>query len=434
MKNKAITNASWIIVCKLFQAGLSFIIGILAARYLGPSNYGLINYASSIVSFFIPIMNLGFSSILVYELINEPDKEGEILGTAIGTSFISAVFCIIGVNAFVAIVNASEYDTRAVCFLYSFILLFQAIEMIVYWFQAKLLSKYTSVVSLAAYTLVSFYKIICLIKQKSVYWFALTNSIEAFLIALALFALFKIKSKTKFSYSFSRAQSMVKRSRYFILSNMMINIFAHTDRIMLKLMLDENATGYYSAAISLCSASSFVFLAIIDSARPVILESKLRKNECDENLLYTYSIVFFISLLQSVIFTLFAKPIVGITFGRQYKNSIQALRIAVWYTTFSYIGGVRSIWVLANNYQRYLWKINLSGAFVNVMLNAVFIPVWGVSGAALASVITQFFINVVMGFIIPALRENNRILVKSMNPAVILHLTRKALKAFKDAH
>ena len=47
----AVKNASWIIGCKLAKAVLTLIVTMLTARYLGPSNYGLINYAASIVTF-----------------------------------------------------------------------------------------------------------------------------------------------------------------------------------------------------------------------------------------------------------------------------------------------------------------------------------------------------------------------------------------------
>ena len=92
----------------------------------------------------------------------------------------------------------------------------------------------------------------------------------------------------------------------------------------------------------------------------------------------------------------------------------------MWYTTFSYLGSVRNIWILAEGKQRYLWIINLSGALTNVVLNAVLIPVWGINGAAFASLVTQFFTNVVTGFIIKPIRGANRILVASLDPGTLI--------------
>ncbi len=426
--NRVVKNASWIIICKIIQSVLAFIIGILSARYLGPSNYGLVNYAASTVAFIAPLMYLGFNSTLVQEIISNPEKEGEVVGTAIATSIGSAMICILGVNAFVAIANAGEIDTAIVCALYSSLLLFQAVDLIQYWFQAKLLSKYTSVAMLGAYLVVAIYKVWLLVTHKSVYWFALSTSMEYMLIAFALIVIFKRISGVKLSFSTARARLMLKRSGFFILSNMMITIFTQTDRMMLKIMLDDTSTGYYSAAAALSVMTSFVFAAIIDSARPVILESRQSDEvQFELNIQRTYCIVIMLSLVQSIGMTLLARPIVLLTYGEQYSESIHALRLVVWYTTFSYIGAVRSVWILANGLQKYLWAINLSGALANVALNAVLIPIMGISGAAIASIITQFFTNVFVGYLIPAFRPNNKLLVRSLNPRLLKDMVRKIL-------
>ena len=181
MKSRIVANASWIIVCRIIQSILSLVVSMLTARYLGPSNFGLINYAASIVSFIAPVMYLGLSSILVQEIINHPDDEGETLGTSLFMSFIMSILCIIGIICFVSVVNAGERETLIVCSLYSLMLLFQCIDLLQYWFQAKLKSKYTSIVMLIAYTLVSCYKIFLLAKGKSVYWFALSNTLDYFI-------------------------------------------------------------------------------------------------------------------------------------------------------------------------------------------------------------------------------------------------------------
>ena len=414
--NRVVKNASWMIVCKVIQSVLAFVIGTLSARYLGPSDYGVVNYAASVVSFVAPIMYLGFNSTLVRELVKDPEHQGEIMGSAIGMSIISALLCIVGVNAFVLVANRGNTETIIVCALYSTLLLFQAIDLIKYWFQSKLLSKYTSVAALVAYIIVAAYKALLLITHKRVYWFAVANSIEFLVIAIALFVIYFIIGRSRLSFSFRRAGSMMKRSGFFIISNMMITIFAHTDRIMLKHMIGDAATGCYSAAASLAVITSFVFTAIIDSASPVILESTEDNERFERNMKRTYGIVIAISLLQSIAMTLLAKPMVLLTYGRDYYDSIKVLRLVVWYTTFSYCGGVRSVWILAKNYQKYIWGINLAGALMNVVLNFALIPFMGIMGAALASILSQFFTNVVMGYILKPFRPNNALMVKSLAP------------------
>lgn len=423
---KIIQNASWIIVCRVIQSLMSLIIGTISARYLGPSNYGLISYASAVVAFFVPIVQLGLRNVLVQEILERPDQEGETLGTALFMSVMASLVGIFGAICFVSIANRGETDTIIVCSLYSISLVFQMTEMIQYWYQAKLLSKYTSIASLIAYAIVSTYRIYLLITQKSVYAFALTNALDYFLISAILFSIYYRRGEQKLSVSRSLAGQLFARSKYYIVAGMMITIFSQTDRIMLKHMVGEDATGFYSAAITCASISSFVFGAIIDSLRPVILENKKNNsNMFEKNMIRLYAIIIYLGLTQSIALTFLAKYVVFLLYGSEYLATVSILQIVTWYTSFSYMGTVRNIWILAEKKQHILWIINLAGAFLNVIGNFLLIPLFGANGAALASVMTQFFANVILCFIIREIRRNAYLIIKSLNPKVLLELLSK---------
>lgn len=431
-RNSTAANALWIIACRIVQALLGLAVSMLSARYLGPSNYGLISYAASVVAFVLPIMQLGFRSTLVQEIVNDPEKEGEIMGTALFFNALSSFACIIGVISFVYIANPGEINTVVVCALYCVSLLFQALEMIQYWFQAKLISRYMAVVSLIAYVAVSAYKIFLLIAQKSVYWFAISQTIDYLIISVSLMVLYRKLGVQKLSVSLRRGIEMLKKSRYFIVSSLMVTVFAQTDKIMLKSMLDESAVGIYTAAITCAGMTSFVFSAIIDSFRPSVFENKKSSEETyEKNLIGCYSVIIYLSLIQSVVLTLLAPIAIFVLYGPDYSASSDVLRLVVWYTTFSYLGPVRNIWILAENKQKYLWIINLSGAVVNVILNLIMIPIMGVMGAAIASLVTQVFTNVIIGYIIKPIRYNNRLMFKSLNPKIMLGYSLTVLKRLK---
>lgn len=413
--NKVAKNAVWIIGIRVVQAVVAMLINMLTARYLGPSGFGLITYASSLVAFVLPIMQLGLSNVLVQEIVSSPEKEGKILGTSITLSVLSSFCCIIGVSAFSFVANPGETETILVCFLYSLVLIFQAFDYVEYWYQAKLMSKYTSMISLMAYVIVSAYKIFLLLKGKSVYWFAISNALDYVLISFGGLVLYRRLGGGELSFSLEIGKKLFSKSKHYILSSMMVTVFAQTDKIMLKMMLDESATGYYGAAVTCAGMTGFVFTAIIDSFRPSIFEGQKEGNEVFRHrLTMLYSIVIYLSLAQSIVMTLFSKWIIYILYGTAYNPAISALQIIVWYATFSYMGSVRNIWILANEKQKCLWKINMSGAVANVILNAVLIPLMGINGAAVASLITQLFSNVIVGYIIKPIRPNNAIMVESL--------------------
>lgn len=425
-KNKVVKNASWIIVSKMIQAVIGLVVSMLTARYLGPSNYGLINYASSMVGFVTPIVFLGLNNTLVQELTVNPENEGEIIGTSVIMSFISSLLCILGIGVFATVANKNETITIIVCLLYSLILIFQVFDLVQYWFQSKLLSKYSSITTLCAYTLVATYKIVLLVIRTNVYWFAIASAIEYALISLTLIVIYKRLGGQKFSFSKERARMLFSKSKYYIVTGLMVAIFAQTDKIMLKLMINEEATGFYSAATYCAGLSAFLYTAIIDSFRPVIFQSyTISLEKFEMNMKRLYSIIIYISLLQSIVMTLLANFIISILYGPEFMQSANALRIVTWYTTFSYLGSVRNIWVLSKGLQKYLWMINLSGAILNVIINLLLIPIWGIYGAAIASFATQFFANFIIGFIIKPIRENNKLIIDSLDVRNLISMVRR---------
>lgn len=429
LSGQAIGNAIWIIGCKLLKAILTLVVTIITARYLGPGNYGLIHYAAGVVAFVTPVMKLGLDSVAVYEIIRAPDKEGETLGTILTSCLCSSVLCIAGVVSFAAIANHGEADTVIVCAVYSTLLIFQALELIQYWFQAKLLAKYSSIAMLIAYVVVTVVQTILILRKANIYLFALSHSIDFAVIAGILFWRYYTLHGQKMTFSANRARALLSISKYYIVSSVMVTVFQNTDRVMLKIMAGNEATGYYSAACTCASMTSFVFAAIIDSMRPVIFQAGEDPIQFKNHMVGLYSIVIYTSLIQCLLLTVLAEPVVLLMYGDAYKNAILLLRLVVWFTTFSYLGTVRNVWILSQGLQKHLWRINLSGAFMNVLINWVLIPRLGAAGAAIASIVTQVFTNVFVGFFFSPIRENNRLMIEAIKPRNFLIYTRGVVSA-----
>lgn len=422
-KEKPINNAKWIIGCKILQSLIQMVVGMLSARYLGPSNYGLISYASSVVAFFVPVMQLGLRSTLVQEYVDNPEREGQILGTSLVMNMISAVACIIGVISFAMVVNQGEGTTILVCALYSVCLFFQGIEMVQYWFQAKLLSKYSSLAMLCAYVVVSAYKIYLLVSYKNVYWFALSHTVEYGVTGLLLLIAYKKNGTQKLVFSFEIARKLFAKSKHYILAMLMVVVYNSTSNVMLKLICGEAENGFFATAVTCVNITGFVFNAIIDTARPIVLESHQKSHAAfEKNISRVYALTTWLSIAQSLVFTLFAPIVIKILYGDTYLPAAPVLQIMIWNTAFSYMGHSRNMWILAEGKHKVLFSINLSGAIANILLNAALIPAWGACGAAVASVLTQIFTNMVMGFILKPVRPNNRLLLRGMDPRLLLEI------------
>lgn len=411
---KEMRNAWWLIAGRIYHMLLSFLIGLLTARYLGPSNYGLINYALSYTSFFTSFCTLGINSIIVKNFVDYPDEEGETIGSAIILRTISSAFSLVMMVAFSFVVDKGETTTHLVVFLCGLGVVFQVIDTLNCWFQAKLQSKYASIAAIVSYTIVSVYKVWLLTTGKSVEWFAVSTSLDYMFGAIVLLLMYKTHKGPTFSFSVAKSKQLLKSSHHFILSGLMVAIYGSTDKIMLKQMLNEAEVGFYSTAVSICNTWVFVLSAIIDSLYPSILQSFSDKQLFDKKNRQLYAIVFYMSVVASTFFSLFAKPIVVLLYGEMYLPATVPLRIVTWYTAFSYLGVARNAWIVSYEKQRYLIFLYIGAAFSNVALNYFLIPVWGASGAAFASLLTQISTILVFPVLIRDLRPNVRLMIDSI--------------------
>lgn len=425
--NKIVVNSSWIIGGKVAQMVISFFVGILTARFLGPSNYGLLNLAIAYASFILPICTLGISNVIVKEFIDNPE-EGEILGSSIGIRCITSILSIFILLIAVFLMNPNNKDLQKISFIYSFVLILRSFDLFEYYYQAKLMSKICSIASIIAYIITSIYRIILLILNTSVYWFAFAYVLDMLIYILLLLVIYNKQNGKKLYFKWVLAKKILGKSYHYILSSLMVVIYAQTDKIMIGKMLGEKDVGIYSTAVAICSVWTFVLQAIIDSLRPSIIESFNRDRKAyHKNIILLYSIVIWISIVVSTLFCILAKYIILILYGNKYLNAVSPLRIITWYTCFSYIGVARNIWSVCEEKQKYEKIYALSGAITNIVLNFILIPFWGINGAALASLITQLVTNLVVPYLIKETRENAILVIRGFNIVRLIKEIRKII-------
>lgn len=415
INNKIVKNAGWLIGGKIAQMIINLFVGLMTARYLGPSNYGLINYGGAYIAFFLSLCTLGVNSVIVKEFIDHPKQEGTVLGTSIGLKGISSILSATMIVIIVSVVDSGEPTTILVVALCSIGLIFSIFDTFNYWFQANLMSKVTAVSSLLAFLITAVYRIFLLISGKSIEFFAFATSVDYISLSIFLYIAYKKYEGRKLRFSWNYAKQLLKASTPFIIPSLMVAVYGQTDKLMLKQMLGKAEVGYYSTAVSICTMWCFVISAIIDSMYPIIMKAN---NRSEREFIYKnkilYAIVFYICIFVSMVITLLADNIVIILYGNQYLPTVEPLRIITWYTAFSYLGVARNAWIVCKNKQKKLKYVYLMAALANIILNLWFIPKWGASGAALASLAAQVITTIVVPFFMPSLCENSIMMVQAI--------------------
>ena len=415
LSNRFLQNTGWMAFAQIYQMVISLFIGVISARYLGPTNYGTINYAASYISFFTIFCALGLEGIVVKEMISKREQEGIILGSGIAMRLIAGVLSMIAVCVIVYFLNPNDSVLLTVTFLQSIILPFNAFHLIDMWYQSKLNSKVSTIIRCISYTLMSLYKIYLLITGKSVEWFAFSTSLDSLLIALMFILMYKKNGIRKLKFDYNTSKELLLQSYHLIISTMMAVLYSQMDRVMIGKMMTQTDVGFYTAAATICNMWVFIPQAFANSARPVIMELKDKdSNMYIRRLKQLMGFIFWIGALFSIVFTVMADFIIHVLYGDAYTMAKGPLIILIWSTVFSSLSYPRSIWMICENKQNYTKYILIWGVILNLILNYYGIKYLGIIGAAIATLFTEIMTCIISPMFYKEMRIFIRYLLESI--------------------
>lgn len=406
LATRFVGNTGWMMFKNIYSMLISLVIGSLSARYLGPSNFGVLNYGSSIISFFTTISKLGLDSVLVAEMARTPEKENSYLGTALVMRLLTSILSFIMIWGIVVILEPNDKILQVVTILQAIAIIFQTSEVLFFWFQVRLEMKYITLASIVAMTVTGGWRVSLLASEASVQWFALSSSISALVCGIYTVYFFVKKAHVKLQFSYSDAKFILSNSYHFIINGLAVTLYTQLDRIMLGKVVSDEAVGWYSAASTLAVMWEFVPIAVVNSARPLLVkEYDADKRKFLQKYRWLLLGITVMGILVGVFFTVFGKLLVYILYGEKYYPAIPALAILIWSTSFAMIGTARGIWIVAERKNKYSKYFTIIGAIVNVILNAAVIPRWGVSGAAFTTLISQIVVALVAPMLYKETRE-----------------------------
>ena len=404
-QKKILSNSVWVIIHHLYSMLTSLTVVALIARHLGPSDYGMINYCTSVISIFTTLAGLGLDNVIVSEIIRNPGKKGGYLGTSVAMRLFASFVSYPLVLGVIALINPGNRLLLIVAALQGIGMIFQTYEVLIYWFRIELKMKYVSIAMICAITVTSIFRIILLIKKATVSWFALSLSVQSLVAAVIIAAFFLKKTDVRLTSGKADAKDLLKLSYNCIISSMSIIIYMHADKIILEKMTDTSHVGIYSAAVMLATCWQFIPMALIDSARPVVLEARKVSRE---RYLDRFKMVMAGANLISFIFALLMSCLgwifINFIYGSEYQDAFVPLILLSWASFIAIAGYSRSIWITGEGYYRYDKWFTVTAAVIDIILDILLIWKLGMAGAALATLITYIY----EVFIVPLLFKETR--------------------------
>lgn len=438
---KVAKNSSWIVFQNIFTMILGVVVTGVIARYFGTEKYGIFNYILSITSLFSGIASIGIYHIATKDLTQRPEDEGKILGTSFTIRLIAAILLIIAAETTICIMTHNDSTSMVIGILLSLMMLFSCSEVIDYYATANLKVKYLAVSKCISYIIFAVLKILIVVLKLDIRYYTATYLIEGIIYAIFLFISYKLIHKNigktcKWSFDKDYAKKLLSNCWYFALSSIMVTIYMRIDQVMLgKMIEDKSQVGIYSAAVRIAEMWAFVPNSIISSFKPVIMKYKGENNnkEYVKNLQRLYDISSLVSILFAIGITIFARLIIMILYGKAFLEASKILYILIWGIWFGILGNVHYVWLICENRGKYSLFYSATGSISNIIFNAILIPKYGMYGAAIATLISQFIANIVSFGIFKETRVLSKFAIKAILFIEPLKFLKNRIKGVKYA-
>ena len=390
---KYFANTSWLMVERILRMGVSLFVGIYVARYLGPERYGFLSYANSFVGIFLAFATLGLDEIVVRELVKSPEQREIILGSSF---FLKLVGTLLMWMAILAAVPFTENDLKAniLITIIAFGAVFQAFNVIDFNFQAKVKSKYVVHAQFVQLIVSSIVKIILVVNESPLIWFASVYCLDAIVLAGGLVFVYFYNGENIFcwKWSFETSKYLLHDSWPLILAGVVVSIYMKIDQVMIKEMLGAKEVGLYAAAVKLSEAWYFLPMAITSSLFPAIINAKIyQKEDYFQRLQKLYDLMVWIAVAIALPTAILSPWIVELLYGNEYLESSSVLIIHIWSGIFVFLGVASSKYLLAENYIKKTFYRTFVGALLNIIMNYYLIGIMGIEGAALSTFASHFF-------------------------------------------
>ena len=387
---KYFKNTSWLFIEKIIRVIIGAFVIISITNYLGPSDFGLYSYALSFAGIFTVISTLGIDQILTRELIKEPGKNNTLLGTGLGLKLIGAIISILLI-AIAIFFTSTDRLTNLLIFIIAASPIFQAFNVVDFFFQSKVLSKYSVIVQSSSFIITSIIKIFLILLKASLLSFVIFTTAEYFFAAIGYLIMYKNRGMSIKLWKFNKqiGINIIKDSWPLILSGVVISIYMKIDQVMIKQMLGNAEVGFYAAAVRLCEAWYFLPAIITTSLFPAVVNAKSTDEKLYQSRLQKlYDLLAWAAILIAIPTTFLSGFIINILYKPEFLPAAPVLTIYIWAGVATFLGIASSQYLITENFTKIAFYRTFIGMIINVILNLILIPIYGITGSAVATLIS----------------------------------------------
>jgi len=383
-------NTSYFTLALVAQKVISFLYFTFLARTLGPENIGRYVLAISITTIFSILLDVGLAQVLIREVARDQTLAQKYFSLTVGFKLVASL---VVVGLVYLTVNALGYPTLTKELVY--------IACAVMVLDSFVLSAYSTIRGFHTLTWesVGTVGVQATLAVTGFIVSRFTHNLRWFMFALvlavaanAIYSLsqlgfrFKVKFQPMFNWQGWRKLFII--SWPFALAGVLTRIFGYSDSVLLSLLSTERSVGIYSVAYKITFALQFIPTAFAASLFPgfsvyFVTAPQKMADTFMRAIIYLTAIATpvslgIISLAPEIISTIYPK----------FTDAIVPLQILIFSLIFLFITfPVGSLLPACNRQERNTFNLGLA-AVANIVFNLWLIPLWGPTGAAIASLLS----------------------------------------------
>lgn len=398
---KVAKNIGWALLGKTTTLLGSFIVGIFVARYLGPEQYGLMNYVTSYVTIFQAFALFGMDNIEIREEAKNKEERDAIIGTAFVLKLIFAIITILLIYILLQFSN-NDIFTQRMIMLYSISIICNCFFVARNYFTSIVWNEYVVKTEIARTVIGIIIKIVLLIIHANLSWFVAAMTFDFVLLASGYCFSYsrKIGKINLWRFDIKWAKYLIKQSFPLMLSLSAVVIMQRIDQLMINKMIGTANVGQYSVAFKFVEVMIFVPTIIAQTISPVLV--KIRNENTNDYVGKSQvfmDLTVWICVVMAVVVCLIAYPLIKYTFGEQYLLAVPVLQIMSFKVIGDALSQTSGQMIIIEGTQKYAVIRNIVGCICCIFLNLLLIPKNGIIGSSIVSVISLF----VSGFLVNAL-------------------------------
>lgn len=411
-------NLFWAVLGKVVTLMGSLFVGIIVARYLGPEQYGLMNYVVSYVTLYQTLALFGLDNIEVREEAKGETPYTTIIGTAFGLKLMLGVATVVLAIATSFLMEADIRTTGLVA-IYSLSIIANSSTVIRNYFTAIVQNEYVVKSEIARTLLGMTIKIVLLLNSAPLIWFVVAVMFDYVLLSIgyALAYHSKVGSMRKWTFKSHYAVYMLKESFPLVLTSAAVIIYQRIDQVMIGQMIDKEAVGYFSVAGRFVEILIYIPYILSDTILPVLVRHRtVSVDAYKQHAQLFMNITVWTTLLTGLVMSLVSWWAVRLLFGTAYMPAVPVLQVLAFKAATVALSTTAGRMLIIEGLQRWAILRDLLGCVVCVGLNIIVLPRYGIVGSAFVAIAS----NLVAGYFADALIPAYRHLFRQQSLALLL--------------